>query len=177
MDISPVSTAIEPGPLRASRLPRIPAVALPQRPGAPPLASPAVPSVAFQTRALEPPGPRLPESERAPEPARVPSPSGTPGAYPCPVPPIIAPRFPRGLEDPPSSPSWPVWPVTAMPDIEFPPLEDLPLFRPPPWDPLASSLLNQKPAASGASGDPSPPPSLMMFHVLGAEPEPPPLAG
>src|SRR5580692_4098501 len=149
--IRPVSTAMEPALPRAERLPRIPAVALPQRLGlldsAPSLAA----SAKFQPRGLEPlplpgPLPRL-RPERLPEP------------LPETLLELMLAPLPEGAPDPRLPPG----PCTAEMSFSALPFA----WREP--GPVGASLLNQNPGVSGASGVPPPGPPT-MFHELGPGP-------
>src|SRR5580700_5256437 len=123
--INPVSTAMDPAPARADRLPRIPAVALPQRLGAALSTSPPAAPARFQPRVREPPVVARPEPPpRPPEPPLPPDPLAGPEPDDAPAPP-------------------------AGPSIETP-FSALPF----PDASLAPPLLNQKPAVSGDSGVP-----------------------
>src|ERR1700683_4635022 len=163
--IRPVSTAREPALLRAERLPRIPAVALPQRLGLLDSAPSRTASAKSQPRGLELEPPTEPEPFPLPGPLPRPRPERLP--EPLPEPPLGAVPMPMPAPDGAPDPGPPPGPCTAEMSFGALPLA----WREPGPEaaPDAASLLNQNPGVSGARGVPPPVPPT-MFHGLGPEP-------
>src|SRR4029077_1046612 len=180
--INPVSTAIEPGPERAGRLPRIPELALPQRLRAPMSASLAAVSGTLQIRLFGAPPVPVPAPAPAPPPAEpltgMPPGVVTPGPADSPLLNQKPPALGSSGAPPPLPPTMFHVPEPSGAPVSDPPEDKLgvvptdPVGPPAPeMDPELSLWFSQKPPAFGSGGVPPPLPPT-MFQVL-ASPEPP----
>jgi len=166
---------MEPAPARAERLPRIPAVALPQRLGLLVWTPSLTASARFHPRGLELPPPEGPEPLPLPGPLPRPFPGPRPERLPEPLPEPV----PGSPPDPPVPAPVPASPPgSCTGEMSF---SALPLAwcEPPAAASVAAFLFNQKPGASGGRGVPAPVPPT-MFQELGPGPTPatlPPSAG